>query len=188
MAIEHKPLIEYLPPFLAEYREYQRLFDVLWDEISEKNGSILKRTDRALMNTFITEADLDGVRRWEQMLHIVPNAEETLEERREDIRIKMAGRRPFTFRKMQEILDDLIGAGEYSMEMTDTFELTIKVALTSKYQRKAVQTLARSVVPANIVLALDLLYHQQLEYDGIYTHAQLASYTHSQLREEPLNE
>lgn len=188
MAIEHKPLIEYLPHFLAEYREYQRLFDVLWDEISEKNGSILKRTDRALQDTFIAEADLAGVKRWEQMLHIVPNVEETLEERREDIRIKMAGRRPFTMRKLKEILDGLVGEGEYTMEMTDTFVLMIRVALTSKYQRGSIQTLARKVAPANIQLVMELLYHQYLEYDGVMTHNQMAAYTHSQLREEPLNE
>ena len=188
MAIEHKPLIEYLPPFLAEYREYQRLFSVLWDEISENSNSVLNRTDRALQDTFISEASLEGIRHWEKMLHIVPNAEETLDERREAIRIKMAGRRPFTFRKLKEILDGLVGEGEYTMEMTDTFVLMIRVALTSKYHRMAIQTLARTVIPANVMLDMELLYHQYLEYDGVMTHAEMAAYTHAQLREEPLNE
>ena len=183
MAIEHKPLIEYLPPFLAEYREYQRLFAVLWDEISEKQNSILKRTDRALLDTFIAEADAAGIKRWEQMLHIVPNAEETLDERRENIRTRMAGRRPFTYRKLKEILDDLVGDGEYTMEMTDTFELTIKLALTSKYQRGSVQTLVRKIAPANIDLAISLMYHQHSEYINIMTHADMAEYTHADLRE-----
>lgn len=187
MAIEHKPLIEYLPDFLAEYREYQLIFGVLWNEISEKDNSILKRTDRALLDTFISETDLAGVKRWEQMLHIVPNAEETLAERRESIRSKMAGRRPFTLRKLKEILDGLVGVGEYTMEMTGTFQLTIKMALTSKYQRGSVQALVRKVAPANVQLVMDLLYRQHKDLAPL-THAQLASYTHTELREGVLNE
>ena len=57
MAIEHKPLIDYLPPFLAEYREYRYLFDALWGEISENDQSILDRIESALNDTFIASVD-----------------------------------------------------------------------------------------------------------------------------------
>lgn len=182
MAIEHKPLIEYLPQFLQEYREYQELFRVLWDEISEDENSILDRTDKALKDTYISEADANGIAKWERMLGIVPNAEETLDERRENIRSKMAGRRPFTYRKLQEILDDLVGPGEYTIAMTDTFILTVKVALTSKYVRGSAETLIRKVAPANIELVMSLMYRQQQDLFQ-YTHAQLSAYTHDDLRE-----
>lgn len=184
--IEHKRLIDYLPPFLAEYREYKRIMNVIWYEISEKNGSILKRADRLLMNTFVDETDLEGVKRWEKLLNIIPDAEMTLEDRRESVKVKLAGRRPFTKRKLEEILNQIAGAGEYTAVMTDTFQLTVKLAITSKYKRGAVSDLIRQIAPANIELIVDLLYHQHEEFED-YTHGDLSVYTHHDLREEVIS-
>lgn len=177
--IEHKPLIEYLPEFLAEYREYKRYFEALQAE----DDSLLTLIDRALQDTFISEVDLDGIRRWEKMLGIIPNVEETLEDRRANIQFRMSGRRPFTLRMLSRILDTMLGAGEYTSEMTGPFDLRVRVALTSKYQLGAVNTLIRKLVPANVRLVVELMYHQQQEYNGIYTHAEMASYTHAALKE-----
>ena len=187
MAIEHKPLIEYLPPFLAEYREYRRIMDVLWDEISAGNNSILKRVDEALENTFIADADAAGVKRWEQMLNIVPDAGATLDERKEAVRVKMAGRRPFTMRKLEEILEQLTGPGEYLVTMAGPYSMTIRLAITSAYKMGAVDQLVSTILPANIALTIDLMYHQHQEYFGL-THNGLTEYTHHELREELIDE
>ena len=183
MAIEHKPLIEYLPPFLAEYREYRRLFSVLWDEISEDDTSILNRTEAALNNTFAALADEDGIKHWERMLSIVPSVEATLNDRREIIRMKLVGDRPYTFRKLGELLDKLLGAGQYVMEMTGTFELALQVELTSRFQYAAAVDLLNKIVPANIDCTVSLRYNQHQKYSGIYTHNQMAEYTHAELKE-----
>lgn len=184
--IEHKPLIEYLPPFLAEYREYKRIMDVVWDEISEDEGSILERIDRGLQNTFIEDADLEGIKRWEQMLSIIPDADMTLNDRKEVVRVRMAGRRPFTFRRMEELLEQLTGVDEYSAEMTGTYQLFIRVAITSKYKRGAVTDLLKQILPANIEVTVELMYHQYLELEE-YTHGDLTAFTHHDLREEVLD-
>lgn len=181
--IEHKPLIEYLPPFLAEYREYRRLFAVLQDEISEKPRSILKRTEAALDNTFIALADEEGIRHWEKMLSIVPSVEATIEDRREIIRMKLVGERPYTYRKLEELLDKLLGSGGYHMEMTGDYEMTVLVELTSKYQYAAAVDLLTRILPANIKCNVGLRYRQYSYFNGIYTHDQMAQYTHSGLKE-----
>ncbi len=184
MAIEHKPLIEYLPPFLAEYREYRRLLDALWGEISENEQSILNRIESALNDTFIASVDETGIRRWEKMLSIVPSVEASLEDRREIIRMKLVGERPYTYEKLEELLDKLLGAGQYVMQMPSAYELSFLVELTSRFQYAAAVDLINKIVPANIVVTVGLRYNQQSKYIGIYTHDQMAAYTHQQLKEE----
>ena len=42
------------------------------------------------------------------------------------------------------------------------------------------------VVPANMVIDLDLLYNQHSDFDGL-THEELSVYTHQQLRDEVIS-
>lgn len=184
MAIEHKPLIDYLPPFLAEYREYRYLFDALWGEISENDQSILDRIESALNDTFIASVDEAGIRRWEKMLSIIPSVEASLEDRREIIRMKLVGERPYTYEKLEELLNKLLGEDQYVMQMTSAYELSVLVELTSRFQYAAAVDLLNKIVPANIGVNVGLRYNQHNKYIGIYTHDQMAAYTHQQLKEE----
>lgn len=177
--IEHKKLIEYLPPFLAEYREYRRLFAVLQAE----EDAILQRVDKALTSTYIAIADGEGVARWEGMLGIVPNAQETLEDRRESIKMKLAGSKPYTYRKLVEILDGLLGEGEYQLNMVpEEFRLTVLVELTSRFQQEAVDNLLKRIVPANMICIVGVRYRQYGELKP-YSHEDLSAYTYYDLRE-----
>lgn len=179
MTTEHKKLIEHLPPFLAEYREYRRLFGVLQDEVDD----IIAKAEKALNNTFPALADEEGISHWERMLGITPVVASPLDDRREVIRMKLAGERPYTFRKLTELLDKLLGVDGYHIEETAAFEMTVLVALTSRIQYAAAEDLLNRILPANISLTLGLLYRQHDYFNGIYTHDQMAAYTHAGLRE-----
>lgn len=181
--IEHKLLIDYLPPFLREYREYRRLFTALQSEISEGEHSVLRRTEAALDDTFIATATAEGIQRWEQVLSIVPSLESTLDDRREVVRMKLVGERPYTMIKLREMLDKLLGVNRYTLEFVGPYELKLQIELTSKFQRAAATDLIERIIPANILCTITLRYRQYNYFDKKYTHNQMSKYTHSELKE-----
>lgn len=163
MAIEHKPLIEYLPPFLAEYREYRRLFDVLWDEISEKDGSILERTDLALKNTFIEEADLEGIKHWEAMLDIVPPAGSTLEERRRIVAATWIGVMPINRDGVIEIVKAYSGHGGNAFwEDTGVLRVEFDNTEMNPVSIGLMKSILRQRLPANIFINLQVVAAVQI--------------------------
>lgn len=181
--IEHKLLIEYLPPFLQEYREYRRLFTALQEEISEGEQSVLRRIEAALDDTFISTATAEGIRRWEQTLSIVPSLESTLDDRREVVRMKLVGERPYTMIKLREMLDKLLGIDRYTLEFVGPYELKLQIELTSKFQRAAATDLIERIIPANILCNITLRYRQYNYFNQKYTHNQMSTHTHSGLKE-----
>lgn len=184
--IEHKPLIDYLPPFLQEYREYKRLFNVLQDEISENPKAILKKVESAETNTFIALAGIDGIEHYEKMFKIIPNAQATLEDRRMTILAKLNASLPYTYKILQATLDNLLGAEQYRMEMTDVYELTIWIAKSSYFQRATVKELLDKILPANIGTKIELKYNQHQTFINVLTHDEMSNYTHQQLREDKI--
>ena len=89
-----------------------------------------------------------------------------------------------TLPQLRVILESLCGAGNYSADVAD-YTLLVKVGVAAKKNFQDVQTLLKRVAPVNLVLVVQQLFniHQVL---GGFTHAQLAWYTHSEVRTEEL--
>lgn len=79
------------------------------------------------------------------------------------------------------MLDNLCN-GDFSLFL-DEYKIDIKVGLGAKKQFVEVQKLVERVVPANIAIAIDILYNTY-EVVKNFTHAQLMAYTHKQIRDE----
>lgn len=175
---DHKKLIDYLPPFLAEYREYKRLMSTIQDE----EDGIVQNVDDALNDTFIELATEKGIERWENMLSIIPSPTATLEERRAAIKFKLNITLPYTLKALRKMLDDLLGPDQYYMAMTDVYELTVLIELSSAYMQETVASMLRKVVPANIGPNIQLRYVQHLTYNDISRHREMSRYDHEYLR------
>lgn len=159
MAIEHKPLIEYLPPFLAEYREYRRLFDALQYEISEKDNSILERVDFALKNTFIEEANAEGIRHWEKILGIIPPAGSTLEERRRIVAATWIGVMPINRDGIIEIVKAYSGHGGNAFWEEEPGVLRVEFDNTdaNPVSLRLMMNILRKRIPAEIFINLQVV-------------------------------
>jgi len=157
MAITHKPLLEYLPPFLAEYREYRRLFGALQYEISEKDKSILERIDDALKNTFIEEANEEGIKHWEKILDIVPPVGATLEERRRIVAATWIGIMPINRDGVIEIAETYSGHDADAF-WVDTAVLRIELDNTNAnpISLGPMTRILRQRLPANIAFNLQV--------------------------------
>lgn len=175
---------DYLPDFLVGFKE----LDALGRAADAQVMSLVQRLDRLMSNQFILTADAATIRRWESMLQIIPAASDSLDTRRFRVRARLTEQLPYTMRRLHEILTALVGADGYTLLLyAAEYRLRCRIALEQKAQYAEAQRMIRNMMPANIVLDLDLRYrtHGMLKP---YTHRILSGYTHNQLRNEAIEE
>ncbi len=144
----------YLPePFadLAEYRQIHAAEEPELNLLWQIPGALLDRS-------FIGTADETGISRFEKMLGIVPIDGDTVASRRLRLQTKWITAKPFTMKKLHQILTGLCGADGYALEL-DGFSMTVKVNLAVRTQIGIVTEMLRHIIPANIALTVTLLYN-----------------------------
>jgi len=145
----NRPLIEYLPNVLREVREFNLLTQAEEPELEEL-WSFLRG---ALDDQFIESLTDYGASRWEKLLKIVP--EPTLERRRETIAARLRDRLPFTIRMLSELLTELLGAGNFEIELeAEKYLLRVLLLRVDDPNAKNAASLLRRVCPANLVGAV----------------------------------
>ena len=173
-------LIDYLPPFMQEHREIQKIMEVEQPEIDGLWGSCTN----ALDDMFVLYATENGVKRWEKIMGITPKDTDTIDERKFRILSKMNQELPYTLLKLEEALTTLCGANNFSINLQpDIYHIEVKLALNNANNYQDVVDLLTKMIPAN------LTQHVQIMYNGYktlneYTHAELSAKTHEELRNE----
>ena len=171
------------PPIMQELREFQKIAEIedsLFEQLKQEIENIVN-------DQFIQTATEKGIARRERMLKISPFADDTLETRRFRVQGVWNDKLPYTYRVLLERLDSLCGPDGYVMELNaGEYSLNIKIELTRKRMFDEVVRITRQMVPANIVITVELLYNQHLALAN-FTHEQLSQYTHYQLRNEVIS-
>lgn len=173
-------LINHWPEFMAALTEFQVLAAAEQPELVAALEAV-----RATPEDFYIETLSDaGAARWEKSLGLPVNHGGDLNNRRFRIMTKATEQSPFTWRRLEELLTTLCGEDGFSMTLTgETFTVAVRVALTAKQNYDDVGALLERIVPQNMVIDLSLKYNQHQTLAG-FTHAQLSTYTHEQLRNE----
>lgn len=175
-------LIDYLPTVLRELEEFKELFKVEQKQVDELWDMIYGILNEA----FIDTAEDTGLKRWETILNITPLDTDSVEVRRMRIQAKLIEDVPYTWNNLKKMLSSLCGEDGYILELkNEEYTLVIKVALKSKKMKNEVADMCERVVPANLILDIDLMYNT---YDILsnYTYEQLKQFTYEQLRNEVL--
>lgn len=173
-------MINYLPEWMRDFNEMKKLARAEQDQ-SEK---LWKICESIWDNNFIDTLDSNGCDRWEEMLHIKPKDSYTLAERRNNIKSRVEEQRPFTEKKLRQMLDSICGIGKYELSIeSDKYKLKCKIELTSKNMLSDVKELMKRVIPANMIMEVGLKYNTYAMLAD-FTHTQLRSFTQQQLREE----
>ena len=171
------------PPIMQELKEFQKIAEIedsLFEQLKQEIESIVNEQ-------FISTATEKGIARRERMLKIAPFADDTLETRRFRVQGLWIDKLPYTYRVLLERLDNLCGPDGYVIELNaDEYGLNIKIELTRKRMFDEVVRITRQMVPANIVITVELRYNQHLTLAN-FTHEQLSQYTHYQLRNEVIS-
>lgn len=173
-------LSEYWPSHMQDLVEFQQIARGEQPEFGEAARAV-----RDAPNDFFLESLSGyGCQRWEAILGLLPAAGNTLEERRFRISTWLNRQAPFTMHVLRQQLAMLCGESGYTAELDAArYLLTVRLALESKSNYDAVSDMLERIVPANIVVDLDLMYNTH-RMVGRFTHVELAAYTHEQLRNE----
>lgn len=181
MERENIDIKDYWPLVIKRILEFEKIADA---ENPEINNLWAAHKD-VLDNQFIRTLTEEGCKRWESILNIVPMGTDTLDDRRFRILARINADLPFTFRQLENMLYALCGDG-YTCELINSdYKLVIRLALSVKRQYDEVSSLLKKVIPANLLIDLDLLWNQYLLLEP-FTHEGLEIYTHQELREEAL--
>ena len=176
-------LLEYLPDFMASLKEIQELAKAEQPDISAAIQAVREAPD----DIFITTPSPARAERWEQLLDLPVQESTPIADRRFRILTKATGQRPFTLRRLKELMTTLCGEDGFTVAMvSSTFTLVVRVALTAKQNYDDVDTLLNRIVPENLILDVSLMYNQHQTL-AVFTHAQLAAYSHYYLRNEVLS-
>lgn len=178
-----RELIDYLPDFLKEFREFKELMraeqpeiELLWNYI-----------DKVLNDYFIEDARESGIKRFETILSIKPKDTDSLEDRRFRIMARWNEQLPYTMNVLRMQLEKLCGADGYKVELKNNeYTLIVRVALVAKNNYNDVKSYLERMTPANMVIDLSLLYNQYKNFKD-YTYKQLKTKTYKQLREEAID-
>lgn len=173
-------LISALPEVLQRVRELakiceleQRPFDEAWLAVQ-----------RVLAEMYVYSCGEVGIERWEKLLKIVPREEAGQDERVRAILFRLNEQLPFTSGRLRQLLDLVAPEDGYQLEMNaDEYELVVRVALYCKSVERLIVEVLERTLPANISWELYWEYNRHWQL-GEYTHAELARWTHYQLREE----
>ena len=144
-----RELINYLPEYLREIREYKAILST--EQVIFEDGWTC--TEYALQESFILTATDYGLGRWEKMLGVEPKGNETLDERRFRILAMITSQLPYTYRQLENMLRSLCGAGKSRIELKpDEYSIKVSVEMSSKNNYQAVVDLLGRVIPANLIL------------------------------------
>nr|DAE58484.1 MAG TPA: tail protein [Bacteriophage sp.] len=140
----------YYPNVIANADEFKQLA-ILENEEFESIWEVLFKWFK---NRFVSEADLEGVRRWEQMLKIIPSKEATLEDRKQFILRRINTILPYTIRRLQQILNAVYGDDFAVVSTNKKYELWVDIDNRIILKTPSMRTLLRAIIPANLIIKI----------------------------------
>lgn len=142
-------LAELLPPVSRESADMQEImriesfeFQDLWETMVD-----------IFYNQYIVTMTDYGLRQWESMLDIQPEATASLDTRRQTILQILMGQRPFTMKSFQKMLNTAFGEGSVNLELIhDKYELWFNLSANAVYKRNDIFTFSDRIVPENLLI------------------------------------
>lgn len=165
--MERKRLTEYLPRFMqnfSELKEFLRVTNNETDRISTQIGRIL---DEA----FIMDCTEYGLRKYENLLHIIPADNESLETRKMRVLMRWYNYAPYTFRVLVNKLNMICGVNNYELQADlENYYFKVLTELGTYGSTDELAYIFESILPQNIfyesVNVLNIESECSLNYGG----------------------
>lgn len=170
--------IKYLPELLQPIQDFQGLNDAYKAELKDLYEACAALFD----DQFISTASETILAKWENHLGILPNATDTLDERRFRILAKLNDTPPYTERYLKNRLTELCSDGEFELEIDiPNYTVRVGVTLNSPANTDTIYAWLRELLPANLLLSVYQVLTRHYELVGL-THNDLSHYTHNQIK------
>ena len=142
-------IAQFLPPVSRDSRDMQEImrvenpeFILLWEIMAD-----------LLDNQFIPSMGELGLSHWEWILEVLPQDTDTIEDRRNRILRLLAGTRPYTVEKLQEMLDATFGRGAVGVDLNENlYEIWFILSKEMRERSGEVINYAEPIVPKNLLL------------------------------------
>ena len=140
---------QFLPPVSRDSRDMQEImrvenpeFILLWEIMAD-----------LLDNQFIPSMGELGLSHWEWILEVLTQDADTIEDRRNRILRLLAGTRPYTVEKLQEMLDATFGRGAVGVDLNENlYEIWFILSKEMRERSGEVINYAEPIVPKNLLL------------------------------------
>lgn len=143
-------LVEYMPPFLKNVLEFNKIFDAEDIEVEDMRYLI----DKILREVIVKKATSYGLERYEK-IYGIKNIAETIEARRMNILFKINNRVPYTMKWLINTLNESVGEKNYKL-VAKGYELHITIKLEYTEAAEMLKSNLIKQIPANIKLDYEL--------------------------------
>lgn len=140
----------YYPNVLANAKEFKQIAKLENAEFK----SVWQAICKWFFNTFVYDTDLQGIKRWEDMLKIIPPKEATLEDRRNTILMRINTMLPYTIRRLQQILNAIYGDNFATVSTNEKYELWVDIDNRIILKTMGMRTLLQAIIPANLIIKI----------------------------------
>lgn len=142
-------ICKYVPTWFRDILEYQALCQSETEQFTALQNAI-----QAIANNFFFQTmDAQSVAQWEKVFSIIPNPQtETLDFRRARIINRISTRPPFTLGFLYQKLDQIIGPGQWQVEVDyPNYTLYIEASAADKNYWSELAVTLNTIKPAHIV-------------------------------------
>lgn len=147
-----RKLIEHLPRFLRDIKEYKETCSV--EEIELKN--LESKIEEIIIEASAETANSYGLERYEKVLNII-NTTENVEERRFKIKSKLTNQLPFNMKWLDNKLKSLVGVGNYKINLdSENYQITIQISHVFPDIANVMNNDLRQQLPSNLIITVNL--------------------------------
>ena len=144
-------LLKHLPLFVQEYREIRTIMNAENPEFQIAEDE----TEVIFNNQFIKSCNLKGIARFESLMGIVPEPDDTLASRISRVLTRWNDTVPYTFIVLCERLDTLCGKDNYEIERDiNNYTMDITTHLELVGQTDELEYMLGYMIPANIAMTV----------------------------------
>lgn len=143
---DRKKLIEFLSPFVQSFGEIQEIMRVEEKQMDKLEAGVGKIYD----NAFIEDCDEYGIKKYEALLGVVPEAEDKLETRKMRILAQWNSVLPYTYRTLVRQLNILCGVNNYDID-SELEDYVISFSIYGGMDTTEINKQLDRILPENIV-------------------------------------
>ncbi len=141
--------MDYLPPFLQEYKELKIINHTKQEEIEQA----WEAAEKLLKEPFLLSASTYGISRIEKILKIQALDTDDLETRMFRVLLKLNEVLPYTYRTIKRHLDEICGEVEYKLQVhPDEFMIDAIFEIEERQKLVEIERYLDEVLPANLVI------------------------------------
>ena len=168
-----------LPDFVTKTKQMADLIRAEQPELDRIEGKAAASLEEFFAGTF-TETTAE---KWEELMGFSPAPAWEIERRRERVRARLLSTSPISKTEFRAIVENAAGTEVQITEEADNYTITIKfvgIYGVSPYLDDIKLELER-IRPFHLQIAYEWVYVQHTQL-SMHTHAELAAYTHEQIR------